>query len=162
MSYKIEKWNIQQLINLYNSNKLNLNPSYQRNAIWNLKSQKLLIKTIEDGLPIPNFFLHKKDNDNYDMIDGQQRTRAVLSFLRKDFTDSSDKYAENSKVNLSNYEISVIVLEEIENEQIISDFYVLVNQSGIKVNRPEEYKAKYSNTSFLNLVEDLSDNMTKL
>ena len=46
MSFKTEVWNIKELITLYDKENLNLNPPYQRNAIWSIQAQKLLIDTI--------------------------------------------------------------------------------------------------------------------
>jgi len=38
----------------------------------------------------------------------------------------------------------------------ITDFYVLVNNSGVHVNRTEKIKGKYLNTKFLELSAELS------
>ena len=60
MKFKIEIWDIMKLEELYSTHKIELSPPYQRNSIWSLKAQKLLIDTIKRELPLPNFFLQKK------------------------------------------------------------------------------------------------------
>ena len=43
MKYSNLEWTIGELINLIESQKINLRPPYQRNFIWSSKDQKLLI-----------------------------------------------------------------------------------------------------------------------
>jgi len=78
MSFKTEVWNINELIELYNKENLNLNPPYQRNAIWSVQAQKLLVDTVKKQMPLPAFFLQDKGKGKFEMVDGQQRTRALL------------------------------------------------------------------------------------
>ena len=73
MKFKVEIWTIQKLFDTYENDVLNLNPPHQRNNIWTEKSQKILISSIKDGMPIPTFFLHEKANNAFDAADGQQR-----------------------------------------------------------------------------------------
>ena len=46
MKYSNLEWTIGELINLIESQKINLRPPYQRNFIWSSKDQKLLIDSI--------------------------------------------------------------------------------------------------------------------
>ncbi len=59
MKYSNFEWTIGDLVNLIESKKINLRPSYQRNFIWSSKDQKLLIDSIRKGYPLPNFFILK-------------------------------------------------------------------------------------------------------
>ena len=80
MNFFTEEWTIKDLLLLYENNKLNLNPPYQRNDIWQNPSKRKLIDSIKRNYPLPVFFLHDKGNDSYDIVDGQQRTRAIYGF----------------------------------------------------------------------------------
>ena len=73
MDYTIETWNIKDLLSLIDNQKINLEPSYQRNFIWSPKNQMDLIDTIIKGDPIPNFFIFKDKNGNVEIVYGQQR-----------------------------------------------------------------------------------------
>ena len=53
MKYSNLEWTIGELINLIESQKINLRPPYQRNFIWSSKDQKLLIDSIRKGYPLP-------------------------------------------------------------------------------------------------------------
>ncbi len=155
MSFKLEIWNISELINLYNEDKLNLNPPYQRNAIWSLTSQKLLVDTVKQGMPIPAFFLQEKDNQSFEMVDGQQRTRALLGFIKNNFKDKDEN--DYSKGEFDQYKIAVNILVKDLPVEKVREFYVKVNKTGLKLERPELNKAEFFDTSFLRLVTELSD-----
>ena len=62
MKYSNLEWTIGELINLIESQKINLRPPYQRNFIWSSKDQKLLIDSIRKGYPLPNFFISEKQS----------------------------------------------------------------------------------------------------
>lgn len=69
MKYSNLEWTIGELINLIESQKINLRPPYQRNFIWSSKDQKLLIDSIRKGYPLPNFFILKNKDNTFEMVD---------------------------------------------------------------------------------------------
>ena len=167
MKYQIEKWPIRKLIEIYDNDLLLLNPPYQRNPIWSLNAQKMLIDTIKKSKPMPNFFLLKRDNDNYEMVDGQQRARTILGYWQGDFDDEngivfSKKFLADpkNKTNVEqflNYSLSISIITELGEAEPIETFYSLVNSSGLRLNRPELRKAEFYNTNFLRLITYLAD-----
>ncbi len=160
MEFRIESWTIKQLKDKYDEGKLNLNPPYQRKFIWSLKDQQTLIQSILKGYAIPNVFLFEIKNGFFDMVDGQQRTRTILGFIEHQFkTLDGIIYADIiKKSTFDQYIIPITIIEKIENEESIEDFYSLVNKSGIHLNRPELKKAEYFDTNFLKLITELSNN----
>lgn len=167
MKYVQESWRIEQLLRLHEEGKINLNPPYQRNPVWTLKAQKMLIETVKRTRPMPNFFVMLKGKDKYEMVDGQQRARTLLGYWKgffKDyngvlFDDSYRKDKNNSAAikQYLKYELSVTIITELESESIES-FYALVNSSGLRLSRPELRKAEYYNTNYLHLTTVLADN----
>lgn len=156
MKYKIEEWSISQLLQLLAENKLDLNPPYQRNAIWTKKTQKFLIHSIKTGVPIPTIFLFEKEPSIYEMVDGQQRTRAFHLYNSTNEINLSEDDSAFKTGGFLSYKIPVTIITEIENDESIDDFYFMVNSSGVKLNRPETLKAQYFEKKFLKLVEDLN------
>lgn len=65
--------------------KINTNPDYQRPAVWTSAQKQLLIDSILRGYDVPKIYLHDKGGDTYDVIDGQQRIRAIWSFYDGEF-----------------------------------------------------------------------------
>jgi Protein of unknown function DUF262 len=155
MKYKIEVWPIMKLVELYNDGKIDLNPKYQRNSIWNPKAQKLLIDTIKNDLPLPTFFIQQKEKD-FEMVDGQQRTRALLAYVAPDGFEDDQGIKYNSG-EFDNYQIAVVILSKDLLIDEIREFYVRVNRSGLKLERPELNKAEYFKTRFLKLSTELSE-----
>lgn len=157
MKWVNENWAIEKLLKLYDSGKINLSPEYQRNPIWTSKSQKNLIDTILSPQPMPNFFLLKKSKREYEMVDGQQRTRSIIDFRNGHITSSSGvKFGEQSISEFMNYELNITLITSLDDGESIEDFYTLVNTSGLRLNVPEIRKAKYYDTRFLALCTEMA------
>ena len=65
-----------------------LTPKYQRNPIWSIGQKCFLIDSIIFGCPIPQVYINimteglgKDKKTIYEVVDGQQRLRAILEFL---------------------------------------------------------------------------------
>ncbi len=65
-----------------------LTPEYQRNPIWSIGQKCFLIDSIISGCPIPQVYINiktqglaKEKKTIYEVVDGQQRLRAILEFL---------------------------------------------------------------------------------
>jgi len=160
MKFRIEIWSIRQLKEKYDEGKLGLNPPYQRKFIWSLNDQQTLIQSILKGYAIPNIFLYEFKNGLFEMVDGQQRTRTILGYIENQFkTFDGILYSQlKNQNNLNEYVIPVTIIEKIDKDEYIEEFYSLVNKSGIHLNRPELKKAEYFDTNFLKLITELSNN----
>lgn len=157
MKYSIKIWTIADLISAYEKEKLILDPPYQRNYIWSLSDQKELIDSIKNNHPIPNFFFLKKDGSEYEIVDGQQRTRTILGYYKKLFADKQGEfYNEKKDAKFLEYNIPITIIEEINKKESIEKFYSVVNNSGVHLNRPEILTAKHFDTQLLRLVNELA------
>lgn len=65
-------------------NKINYNPNYQRNYIWNTTKAINLIETVLISGEIPPITVIKKDNQ-MEVIDGRQRYETLLKFYKNEF-----------------------------------------------------------------------------
>ena len=83
---------------------INPNPDYQRLMVWRLEHKQLLVDTILRGYDIPKFYWKEKPNDQFDVIDGQQRIKTIW-----DFYDNKYKLAKN--------------IEPIEDENVSEKYY---------------------------------------
>src|SRR6218665_933545 len=156
MKFNIKVWRVKKLLDLTASGKLDLNPSYQRNPIWTKLDQKNLIQSIKNGSPIPNLFLIQKSEDKFEMVDGQQRTRTLKVFKDSNEIQLAKDDSEFKNDAFLKYQIPVTVITEVNNGEYIEEFYYMVNSGGIKLNRPEIFKARYFSAVFLKLVEKLT------
>jgi hypothetical protein len=165
MEFITKEITIGELIELYEKDKLFLNPPYQRNEIWSMPAKKLLIDSIIKKFALPNFFLLETDSGRYEVVDGQQRIRTIINFYKGLFPNNKkDFYSPSVFPDFIKYKLVLVILRKSENQEAIEDFYTRVNSTGMKLNKPELRKAEYYNTRFLNLVESLAaiDNFQKL
>lgn len=159
MEYKIESWKISELLELITKNRVDLSPPYQRNFIWSPKDQQLLVDSILLGYPIPSFFLFKKEDGNYEMVDGQQRSRTILKFWNGSISNSEKQTIKDIPTeSFSNYNLGLIIISNLTKNDSLEKFYALVNKSGKHLNMPELFKAQYHDKLYLALVEELLDN----
>ncbi|WJM85163.1 DUF262 domain-containing protein [Dickeya chrysanthemi] len=56
-------------------------PFYQRRYVWNIEQASRLIESFLMGLPVPQIFLYVNDDDQMEVIDGQQRILSVKYFM---------------------------------------------------------------------------------
>jgi hypothetical protein len=64
---------------------LNLRPEYQRRLVWNDERRSLFIESLLLNVPIPPVFLYEWDLGRYEVMDGQQRLNAIVSFYENGF-----------------------------------------------------------------------------
>ena len=88
---------VQDIRNLDSSGELNYSPWYQRRSVWTTPQKSYLINTLIEQKPIPAIYVrYSLDLDRgktvREVVDGQQRIRAILGFCRNEF---SAKHPEN-------------------------------------------------------------------
>jgi len=159
MEFEFTEWKIEDLISLYNEGKLDLNPPYQRGDIWSLPAKKRLIDTIKIGFPLPAFFLLQKEENRFEIVDGQQRTRTILGYVNGYFPDLNREKFENIDQDyfLTRYKLPIIIIKNVRDNEAIEEFYYRVNKFGTKLNRPEILKAQYFGTPLQSLVERIAE-----
>lgn len=164
MEFRCGSIKVIELIDLKKTDRLVLSPPYQRNPIWSRPAQKELISTILRGWPLPNLFLLEKNGGQLEVVDGQQRIRAILDFVGgrlkgsdgEEFEDNNFESTELRERFLK-YPISTVFISSLNESESIEKFYSLVNSAGRRLNRPELAKAEYHNTEFLRLIQELAD-----
>ena len=85
-------------LDMYSSERLELDPPYQRNSVWGSKDKKFFLDTIFNNYPCPAIYLQKEITDSkiiFNVVDGKQRLQTVIDFFEnrirmdKDFPDES-------------------------------------------------------------------------
>jgi len=161
MKFEFKTWSLSKLLSLYERDKINLTPPYQRNDIWSLKQQRHLLDTIAHGMPFPNFFLYKQGH-GYEMVDGQQRSRTIIGFLKGVISNESKQVFSDLSLadqrKFKAYKIAVATITNLLPGESMENYYVLVNSTGARLNRPELIKAEYFSSTFLKTIQELSEN----
>lgn len=81
---------IQDLVNWNQHDELNLSPWYQRRSVWTGPQKSYLLNTLLEQKPIPTlYFRHtvdlELDKSVREVVDGQQRIRAILDYINNAF-----------------------------------------------------------------------------
>ena len=130
-------------------NRIDTNPDFQRPAVWSLGQKQLLIDTILRGYDIPKLYWRKlvKTPEQYEVVDGQQRLRAIFEFhggefsLAKDADDIDgivvakmhyEDLSEELRHRFDNYDLDVIVLTDTSEDEVREMFLRLQNGTSLK------------------------------
>lgn len=66
-------------------------PFYQRRYVWKIEQASRLVESFLMGLPVPQIFLFVNDQDQLEVIDGQQRVMSIKYFFDGFFGDEDNK-----------------------------------------------------------------------
>ena len=158
---------------LYNSMKLWLNPEYQRESVWTTPQKQLLIDSLLRKIDIPKlYFRDINGNENgyeFEVVDGQQRLRTILSYLKDEYrlSPSSDDingeviagklFSELStplQIEFKSESLDVIVLQHYSDDDVEEMFLRL--QNGTPLNAAEKRRAIKGNVR--GIVKELAEN----
>jgi len=167
ISCRIGTKSILDLINLFKSEHLNLEPGFQRQSVWAERDRAKLVDSILRNYPLPAIFLYRREKNGhlvFDVIDGKQRLESILRFtgnMRGRFSTKTqlpgDEDADwldwnwlrraGEQHRITGYEIPVI---EVDGEiGDIIDVFVRINSTGKALTRQEQRHARYYNSPFL-------------
>ena len=66
-------------------------PFYQRKYVWKIEQASKLIESFLMGLPVPQIFLFVNDQDQLEVIDGQQRVMSIHYFFEGYFGEADNR-----------------------------------------------------------------------
>lgn len=148
---------IQDLINLDNSGELNLNPWYQRRSVWNESQKAYLINTLFERKPIPTLYIrHSIDFELQksikEVVDGQQRVRAILGFYKDSFRALNSgigrrvKYSELNRNQKQQFLMTALPIGYLQGatDADVIDIFARINSVAKSLNSQEKRNAKYS------------------
>src|SRR5664279_2021799 len=66
--------------------KLDIRPPYQREFIYKDKQRDAVINTVTKDFPLNVMYWSVRENGNFEVIDGQQRTISICQYANGDFS----------------------------------------------------------------------------
>ena len=137
---------------------LTLQPKFQRRPVWSKRAQSYLIDTILRGLPIPKLFIRQRidlprSSSIREVVDGQQRLRAVFDYIKGDLKVSKihnqqycdlkfEELQDDVKKSFLEYEFSVDILMGASDREIL-DIFMRINSYGLTLNAQEKLNAEF-------------------
>jgi len=141
-----------------NRGDLVLAPKFQRRSVWEPKAKSFLIDTIIRGKPVPQIYVRqllnlKTRQEVREVVDGQQRLRTVLSFIKDGFTIHKQHNEELAGLSFSDlepdsqgailhFEFNVIQLFDVSDAEIY-DIFARLNTYAMTLNAQELRHAKF-------------------
>nr|WP_246385462.1 DUF262 domain-containing protein [Novosphingobium hassiacum] len=128
--------------------KLNIRPAYQREFVYSGKQRNAVIETVRKLFPL-NTMYWASSGDDYELMDGQQRTISICQYVSGDFSvliDGSPKsfhnLAANQQQQILDYELSVYVCDGSDSEKL--DWFKIINIAGVELSNQELRNAIYT------------------
>lgn len=129
--------------------RINTNPDFQRPAVWGTSQKQLLVDTILRDYDVPKLYWRKTASrpDTYDVVDGQQRLRALWDFFDGNFKLPKDAdpidgeliagcayqdLPDELRSRFDVYALDVVVLEDTDEDEVREMFLRLQNGTSLK------------------------------
>ncbi|MBI4660719.1 MAG: DUF262 domain-containing protein [Verrucomicrobia bacterium] len=167
---------INELILIFRSDQINLEPGFQRNSVWIKRDRRRLIQSIASSYPVPCIFLYKREHRGrliYDVIDGKQRLETIFMFARIgrfkrqafdtrldlgegiEWCDWRDICRNHHEVRSAFLGYKISTVEVTGDLAQIIDLFVRINSTGKPLTSGEKRHAKFYNSPFLAKAQSL-------
>ncbi len=155
MKIELKEISVSELTNNYQDNdesgvvgfggKLDIRPPYQREFIYKDKQREAVIDTITKSFPLNVMYWAVREDGNYEVIDGQQRTISICQFVDGEFAYLS-RYFHNLEKDeqeaILNYKLMVYFCSGTDSEKL--QWFKTINIAGEKLTDQELRNAVYS------------------
>ncbi len=157
-TFSRRNYTISEFLRWSDNDQLILQPKFQRRMIWVNAARSYLIDTIVRELPIPKVYMRRVVNPKtklaaYEVVDGQQRLKAILDFCKSTLVLSRrhnpelgdvtfDQLPDPVRRRFLTYEISTEVMEKATDEEVWAMFERL-NTYTLTLNKQEKLNAKW-------------------
>jgi hypothetical protein len=126
------------------SGNLDVRPPYQREFIYKDKQRNAVIETIQKGFPLNVMYWALRDDETFEVIDGQQRTISICQYVEGDFS-LDGRFFHNLQKDEQNvildYKLMVYVCSGKESEKL--EWFKTINIAGEKLTNQELRNAVY-------------------
>jgi hypothetical protein len=160
-NFDTRTYSINDFLEWSENGQLELDPKFQRRSVWTDTARSYLMDTIVSGKPMPKVFIRQKLNPQTrksirEVVDGQQRLRTILSFMKDGFVISkrhnktygglyfSQLNAVDDEIQsqILNYEISVDLLVNMSDPDVL-DVFGRLNSYSVTLNEQEKINANH-------------------
>lgn len=155
MKIELKKIKIRELVEGYVDNeeegvfgwggKLNIRPKYQREFVYKDQQRDAVIDTVTKGFPLNVMYWVKCGPDEYEVLDGQQRTISICQYISGIFSHNMMYYHNlqtDEQEKILDYELMVYFCEGTDSEKL--SWFQTINISGEKLTDQEIRNAVYS------------------
>ena len=162
MTIQLVHIKIRDLFNGYHDNgldgvvayggKLDVRPAYQREFVYKPEQQQAVIDTVSKGYPLNVMYWVDQGDGHYELIDGQQRTLSICTFLNNDFSCKGlfsipqslqfGSLTKGQQDKLLDYELTVYICDGNPSEKL--EWFKTINIAGEELTDQELRNAVYA------------------
>jgi len=127
------------------SGKLNIRPKYQREFVYKDAQRNSVIETVRKGFPLNVMYWAKNSDDTFEVLDGQQRTISICSYVAGDFSVNGMAFhnlTNDQKEDFLDYPLMVYFCEGKDSEKL--DWFQTINIAGAVLTDQELRNAIYT------------------
>lgn len=127
------------------SGKLNIRPPYQREFVYGDKERDAVIDTVKKNFPLNVMYWVKNDDGTFEVLDGQQRSISLCSYLNGAFSVEYQYFHNLTKEEqdaILDYKLMVYFCEGTDKEKL--DWFRTINIAGMKLTPQELRNAVYT------------------
>ena len=128
-----------------------LRPEYQREYVFGDKQRNAVIDTVMKGFPLGLMYWSKVSDNQYECLDGQQRSISICQYANSDFpikVNGNDRFFHNltpeEQQVILDYELEIRVCEGTEEEKLA--WFRTINIAGVTLTNQELLNATYTGT----------------
>ena len=125
--------------------KLDIRPPYQREFIYKDKQRDAVINTVTRNFPLSVMYWSVREDGNFEVIDGQQRTISVCQYVNGDFSYEKRYFhnlQDDEKEQILNYKLTIYLCSGTDSERL--DWYRTINIAGERLTDQELRNAVYA------------------
>lgn len=125
--------------------KLNIRPAYQREFIYKDEKRNAVIDTVRKNFPLNVMYWVKTPQGNYEVLDGQQRTISICSYVNNEYSIDYRTFknlTQAEREQILDYKLMVYICEGTDKEQL--DWFRVINIAGEKLTDQELRNAVYT------------------
>ncbi|MDQ6758197.1 MAG: DUF262 domain-containing protein [Bacteroidota bacterium] len=155
MKVELKKIKVKELTSGYQDNdengvvgyngKLDIRPPYQREFVYGDKERNAVIDTLQKDFPLNVMYWAVRDDGNYEVIDGQQRTISICQYVNGDFSINGltiNNLTKDKKEQILNYTLMVYFCSGTDSEKL--EWFETINIAGKELTNQELRNAVYS------------------
>lgn len=117
----------------------------QREIVYNTEKQELVIDSIVNDIPLPAFYLWKKNNGILEVLDGKQRIHAITRFFENDLEYNGilwKKTKPDIQQKICNTSLAIIICEGEEEKK--REIFNRINTLGVPLSPFEVINGLYN------------------
>ena len=155
MNIELKEIKVSELTNGYQDNnengvvgfggKLDIRPPYQREFVYDEKERNAVLNTLQKNFPLNVMYWAVREDGDFEVIDGQQRTISICQYVKGDFSIDGLAFhnlPKDKQEQILDYTLMVYYCSGTDSEKL--DWFETINIAGKVLTKQELRNAVYS------------------